>query len=186
VGLGAFLASFLPGVNPDLLGPHRFIAYIQSYLIFIIPNLIFYEPWTEFENYPFLMNLFLSKSFLFIDSSKKILDFSEFNYDKSYSTLFEISYIKILNNNDNYTLKIKLSILMIQIEPEIDYKNTSLINLSNESSPINYDISKNTKNYSEKDKIFRSCILENSSIQSVQPINIQNNKSFTSQRVSLN
>ncbi|MGL2962527.1 M1 family aminopeptidase [Flavobacterium sp. RSB2_4_14] len=42
VGLGAFLASFLPGVNPDLLGPHRFIAYIQSYLIFIIPNLIFY------------------------------------------------------------------------------------------------------------------------------------------------
>jgi len=42
VGLGAFLASFLPGVNPDLLGPHSFIAYIQSYLIFIIPNLIFY------------------------------------------------------------------------------------------------------------------------------------------------
>ncbi|MDI1316733.1 M1 family aminopeptidase [Flavobacterium sp.] len=42
VGLGAFLASFLPGVNDDLLGPHRFLAYTQSYLIFIIPNLIFY------------------------------------------------------------------------------------------------------------------------------------------------
>jgi ABC-2 type transport system permease protein len=42
VGLGAFLASFLPGVNPALLGPQSFIAYIQSYLIFIIPNLIFY------------------------------------------------------------------------------------------------------------------------------------------------
>lgn len=42
VGLGAFLASFLPGVNPELLGPHRFLAYIQSYLIFVIPNLFFY------------------------------------------------------------------------------------------------------------------------------------------------
>ena len=29
-------------MNPDLLGPHNFAAYIQSYLIFIIPNLIFY------------------------------------------------------------------------------------------------------------------------------------------------
>ncbi|WP_395061165.1 M1 family aminopeptidase [Flavobacterium sp.] len=42
VGLGAFLASFLPFVNPDLLGPQRIMAYIQSYLIFIIPNLFFY------------------------------------------------------------------------------------------------------------------------------------------------
>lgn len=42
VGLGAFLASFLPGVNEELLGPHRIMAYIQSYLIFIIPNLFFY------------------------------------------------------------------------------------------------------------------------------------------------
>lgn len=42
VGLGAFLASFLPFVNPDLLGPQRIMAYVQSYLIFIIPNLFFY------------------------------------------------------------------------------------------------------------------------------------------------
>lgn len=42
VGFGAFLASFLPGVNDDLLGPQRLMAYIQSYLIFIIPNLFFY------------------------------------------------------------------------------------------------------------------------------------------------
>ncbi len=42
IGLGAFLASFLPGVNPDLLGPQRVAAYIQSYLIFVIPNLFFY------------------------------------------------------------------------------------------------------------------------------------------------
>jgi ABC-2 type transport system permease protein len=42
VGLGAFLASFLPGVNHDLLGPHRFLAYMQSYLIFVIPNILFF------------------------------------------------------------------------------------------------------------------------------------------------
>lgn len=42
IGLGAFLASFLPGVNPQLLGPHSFMAYLQSYLIFIIPNLAFF------------------------------------------------------------------------------------------------------------------------------------------------
>ncbi|WP_293870394.1 M1 family aminopeptidase [Flavobacterium sp.] len=42
VGLGSFLAAFLPGVNPNLVGPQRFLAYLQSYLIFVIPNLFFY------------------------------------------------------------------------------------------------------------------------------------------------
>lgn len=42
IGLGAFLACFLPGINEELLGPHRIMAYVQSYLIFIIPNLLFY------------------------------------------------------------------------------------------------------------------------------------------------
>lgn len=42
IGLGSFAACFLPNVNPDLLGPHKFSAYWQSYLIFIIPNILFY------------------------------------------------------------------------------------------------------------------------------------------------
>ena len=42
IGLAAFLASFLPYVNHDLLGPHRILAYVQSYLIFVIPNLLFF------------------------------------------------------------------------------------------------------------------------------------------------
>lgn len=42
VGIAAFLASFLPGVNPNLLGEHNFIAYLQTYLIFVIPNLFTY------------------------------------------------------------------------------------------------------------------------------------------------
>jgi len=42
MGVGAYLASFLPFVNEDLLGPQRFMAYVQSYVIFILPNLFFY------------------------------------------------------------------------------------------------------------------------------------------------
>lgn len=42
IGLGTFLASFLPFVNPDLLGPHSITAYLQVYFIFVIPNLFFY------------------------------------------------------------------------------------------------------------------------------------------------
>ena len=42
IGLAAFLASFLPNVNEDLLGPHRILAYVQSYLIFVIPNILFF------------------------------------------------------------------------------------------------------------------------------------------------
>lgn len=42
IGLAAFLASFLPFVNDDLLGPHRILAYLQSYLLFVIPNLFFF------------------------------------------------------------------------------------------------------------------------------------------------
>ena len=42
VGLAAFLACFIPGINEELLGPHRLMAYVQSYLIFVIPNLLFF------------------------------------------------------------------------------------------------------------------------------------------------
>jgi ABC-2 type transport system permease protein len=42
IGLATYLATFLPFVNEELLGPNRFLAYAQSYLIFIIPNLFFY------------------------------------------------------------------------------------------------------------------------------------------------
>jgi len=42
LGLAAYLASFLPGVNQEMLGPQRIMAYLQTYLIFIIPNLLFY------------------------------------------------------------------------------------------------------------------------------------------------
>lgn len=38
--LGIVVAQFVPGINPNLLGPIHIFAYFQSYLIQVIPNLI--------------------------------------------------------------------------------------------------------------------------------------------------
>ncbi|MEQ9308169.1 MAG: M1 family aminopeptidase [Balneolaceae bacterium] len=40
--IGIMLGSVLPGTNQDLLGPFIFMNYVQSFLIYIIPNLFFY------------------------------------------------------------------------------------------------------------------------------------------------
>ena len=42
IGLGAYFASFLPGINQSLLGPVSIVAYLQIYFIWVIPNLFFY------------------------------------------------------------------------------------------------------------------------------------------------
>ena len=42
IALGAMVGGYLPGTNPNLLGEFRLINYLQSYLIYIIPNLIFF------------------------------------------------------------------------------------------------------------------------------------------------
>ncbi len=39
---GIMLGSIMPGTNPDLLGPFKLMNYIQSFIIYIIPNLFFY------------------------------------------------------------------------------------------------------------------------------------------------
>ncbi len=40
--LGIMLGSVMPGTNTELLGPFKLMNYIQSFLYYIIPNLIFY------------------------------------------------------------------------------------------------------------------------------------------------
>ena len=42
IGVATYLASFLPGINQDLLGSYSIVAYLQIYCIFVIPNLFFY------------------------------------------------------------------------------------------------------------------------------------------------
>src|SRR5690554_1031871 len=41
IGLGFLFATSLPFANPDLLGPINLMAYFQSYLVFVIPNIFF-------------------------------------------------------------------------------------------------------------------------------------------------
>lgn len=40
--LGVFLGSVFPGTNPELLGPFKLLNYIQPFLYYIIPNMIFF------------------------------------------------------------------------------------------------------------------------------------------------
>ena len=40
IGLGIFLGTQVPGVNPALLGPFQFPAYWQSFLAFVVPNIL--------------------------------------------------------------------------------------------------------------------------------------------------
>ncbi|MEM9856820.1 MAG: M1 family aminopeptidase [Bacteroidota bacterium] len=43
IALGAMAGAYLPGTNPELLGPFKIFNYIQPYLIYLIPNLIFFS-----------------------------------------------------------------------------------------------------------------------------------------------
>ncbi len=43
VALGAIVGSYLPGTNPELLTEFNLINYIQPYIIYVIPNLIFFS-----------------------------------------------------------------------------------------------------------------------------------------------
>ncbi|MEP5943322.1 MAG: hypothetical protein ABJ356_02115, partial [Balneola sp.] len=40
--IGIMLGSVLPGTNPELLGPFVLMNYVQSFIYYLIPNLVFY------------------------------------------------------------------------------------------------------------------------------------------------
>lgn len=42
LALGAMIGGYIPGTNPDLLGEFKVFNFIQPYLIYIIPNIIFF------------------------------------------------------------------------------------------------------------------------------------------------
>ncbi len=42
LALGIYLGVITPGINPDLLGPHRLAPYLKTYGIYMIPNLLFF------------------------------------------------------------------------------------------------------------------------------------------------
>ncbi|UMB52522.1 hypothetical protein MKD41_09225 [Lutibacter sp. A64] len=42
IGLGIFIGFRLPGTNPEIVGNFRFVPYLHSYLIYIIPNVFLF------------------------------------------------------------------------------------------------------------------------------------------------
>jgi len=42
VGLGAAFGYVLPSINADMIGPHSFMAYVNVYLVYMIPNTFFF------------------------------------------------------------------------------------------------------------------------------------------------
>ncbi|APR79556.1 membrane protein, putative [Minicystis rosea] len=41
IGLGCFVGTLLPGVQPSLLGPNRLMAYVWPYVVGVLPNVLF-------------------------------------------------------------------------------------------------------------------------------------------------
>lgn len=42
IGVGLFVGFRLPGTNQDLLGAFKWGSYLQTYLVFLLPNILFY------------------------------------------------------------------------------------------------------------------------------------------------
>ena len=42
IGLGMFVGFRLPGTNSEIVGSFNFITYLQTYLVFILPNILFF------------------------------------------------------------------------------------------------------------------------------------------------
>lgn len=71
--LGFYVAQFLPGVNPELLGPNNLWSYLQAYVIFVVPNLLLFGSLVfalvtfsrnVYVGFIFVLFLFVLQSFL--------------------------------------------------------------------------------------------------------------------------
>jgi hypothetical protein len=91
-------------------------------------------PWKDIENYPYMMNFSVNTNTIYtnVNDLNKPKEISDLNKESIYSLLFDITYIQIskvsIDNIDQYYLKFKLSLLMIQ-ETNINLKLFSLVNL---------------------------------------------------------
>ncbi len=106
--IGIMLGSVMPGTNPDLLGPFRLMSYLQSFIMFIIPNILFYGAivfavvtFMRSVSVGFLviLGLIIAQSFaniLTLDLDNKVLSamldpfgFQALNYYTEYWTIYE-------------------------------------------------------------------------------------------------
>jgi hypothetical protein len=147
-----------------------YIKNIANYMISIIKekfncdNYSTNLPLNEKENYPTIIS-FQNKIKSIYTHDDKEVDLLNLNQNNTYSVLFEINYIKIINNNNqdyekdykfnnndtkNIILKFKFNIIKIQIENKINISNENLILFNsinnNNSNNINNNINNNNNN----------------------------------------
>jgi hypothetical protein len=103
--------------------------YIQKLFIKVFPDITIEYPWKENENYPYLINFFSTNNTIFIDSKENDKNIANITKDNNYSIFFELTYIQVvkitLNNQTNNSLRVKLSLIMIQ-EKDFNIKNILL------------------------------------------------------------
>jgi hypothetical protein len=150
----------------------KLISFIKNLSNFMInkmsntfPNITLDLPWKEYDNYPFLFNFYTNSKSLVVNENKDIIDFTLLNFNDSYTVLFEISSLKVIKinldytgNDCNYTLKINLGILMIQKESKKDLKNFLLDVINNDNQEDIYIEPKEINHFPKKTLPFLSDI----------------------------
>ena len=117
--------------------------FIRQKLSSVFENITLDLPWKEYDNYPYLFNFYTNKNTIFVDENKNIIEYSQLDFNDSYTVLFEIQNLRIIKINldysgkeSTYNIKINLAILMIQKENKKDLKNFLLDVISNDSKLV--------------------------------------------------
>jgi hypothetical protein len=128
------------GLNNKNIKINKLITYLTQFTEHIktifknkYENIQIEYPWKEYTNYPYMINFNITNNLIFTDTDKNDIELSSINVNLSYSLLFELSYIQIVKINDEYILKLKLSIIMIQLEPQMNLKNFLLSENKNDT-----------------------------------------------------
>ena len=105
----------------------------------LFPDIFIEYPWKISEQFPCIFNFFTNSETIFLNSESNNLEFNSLTTLDTFSIIFDISNIKIfvinLNNNETYSLKINLSLILIKQEKKKDIKNYNFI--EDENSKFN-------------------------------------------------
>ena len=110
----------------------------QKHLNKEFENILIDYPWKEYTNYPTAFSFFTNNKTLFFDEFKNNLEINKLNINDTYAIIFEITNLKIIKSNlDTFTLKINLSLLLIQSEKQKDFKSFNFNDIQLKSNSNN-------------------------------------------------
>ena len=125
----------------------------------VYTNLTVELPWKEYDNYPYIVNIFTSDTTLLVDNEKESVSLNQLTNTKSYTILFEIKNVRVikinLDDNITHTLKFNLNMVMIQQEQELDLKSCLL-------GFVNQNQNQNQNQYTYNNFLSKSNINSNS------------------------